>query len=89
MHGKIYQTTLKTRLTVTLPFTPVAHRLFFATILLSCLLAPHAHAATVQLVPGANVNMVAGNTWPDGDPFLQRQNEPSIAVSSRNPPLAG
>ena len=35
-------------------------------------------------VPGKNVNLVAGNTWPDGDPFLQRQNEPSVAVSSRN-----
>ena len=28
--------------------------------------------------------MVAGTTWPDGDPFLQRQNEPSIAASTRN-----
>jgi len=34
--------------------------------------------------PGQNVNMVSGITWPDGDPFLQRQNEPSIAVSTRN-----
>ncbi|PWT87347.1 MAG: hypothetical protein C5B55_14885, partial [Blastocatellia bacterium] len=29
--------------------------------------------------------MVSGTGWPGGDPFLQRQNEPSIAVSSRNP----
>jgi hypothetical protein len=29
--------------------------------------------------------MVSGITWPNGDPFLQRQNEPSIAASSRNP----
>ncbi|HVQ30321.1 MAG TPA: pentapeptide repeat-containing protein, partial [Vicinamibacteria bacterium] len=35
--------------------------------------------------PGDNVNMVAGTQWPGGDPFLQRQNEPSLAVSSRNP----
>src|SRR4051812_14276746 len=35
--------------------------------------------------PGQNVNMVAGTKWPGGDPFLQRQNEPSIAISSRNP----
>lgn len=35
--------------------------------------------------PGANVNMVSGTGWPGGDPFLQRQNEPSIAASSRNP----
>ncbi len=33
---------------------------------------------------GPNVNMVSGTTWPDGDPFLQRQNEPSIAVSTRS-----
>ena len=32
-----------------------------------------------------NVNMVKGRTFPAGDPFLQRQNEPSIAVSTRNP----
>ena len=36
-------------------------------------------------IPGSNVNMVAGTTWPDGDPFLQRQNESSMAVSTRNP----
>ena len=29
--------------------------------------------------------MVAGTDWPNGDPFLQRQNEPSLAVSTRNP----
>ena len=38
-----------------------------------------------QVVPGSNVNMVSGMTLPDGDPFLQRQNEPSGAVSTRNP----
>jgi hypothetical protein len=36
-------------------------------------------------IPGRNVNMVSGVTWPEGDPFLQRQNEPSIAASTRNP----
>jgi len=41
--------------------------------------------ATAQApTPGQNVNMVSGTQWPGGDPFLQRQNEPSIAVSSRN-----
>jgi hypothetical protein len=35
-------------------------------------------------IPGRNVNMVSGAKWPDGDPFLQRQNSPSLAVSSRN-----
>jgi photosystem II stability/assembly factor-like uncharacterized protein len=37
------------------------------------------------LMAGRNVNMVSGTTLPDGDPWLQRQNEPSIAVSTRNP----
>ena len=36
------------------------------------------------LTPGQNINMVSGTQWPDGDPFLQRQNEPSVAVSTRN-----
>src|SRR5213080_3188245 len=36
-------------------------------------------------IAGRNINMVSGTQWPGGDPFLQRQNEPSIAVSSRNP----
>jgi hypothetical protein len=38
-----------------------------------------------SLIVGRNVNMVAGDTLPDGDPYLQRQNEPSGAVSTRNP----
>src|SRR6476619_6533797 len=33
---------------------------------------------------GQNINLVPGTTWPGEDPFLQRQNEPSPAVSSRN-----
>src|SRR6185436_343644 len=36
-------------------------------------------------IPGKNVNMVSGTNFPGGDPFMQRQNEPSIAVSTRNP----
>ncbi len=43
-----------------------------------------AQAATV-LNSGPNVNMVSGTQLPYGDPWLQRQNEPSIAVSTRNP----
>src|SRR5438045_8545433 len=35
-------------------------------------------------IAGRNVNMVSGKQWPGGDPFLQRQNEPSMAVSTRN-----
>ena len=38
-----------------------------------------------EAIPDRNVNMVAGTGWPGGDPYLQRQNEPSIAVSTRNP----
>ena len=36
-------------------------------------------------LPGPNVNMVSGTEYPNGDPFLQRQNEPSINHSTRNP----
>jgi lectin-like protein len=36
-------------------------------------------------IPGRNVNMVSGDKWPEGDPHLQRQNEPSLAASTRNP----
>ena len=41
-----------------------------------------AFTTTQAQIPGRNVNMVAGQTWPDGDPFLQRQNEPTIAAST-------
>ena len=37
------------------------------------------------LVASRSVNMVSGDKWPTGDPYLQRQNEPSIAASTRNP----
>src|SRR5215208_4175319 len=43
-------------------------------------IAATAHAQ----IAGENVNMVSGTEWPGGDKFLQRQNEPSIAVSSAN-----
>ena len=36
-------------------------------------------------VAGQNIDMVSGTSFPGGDPYLQRQNEPSIAVSTRNP----
>jgi hypothetical protein len=35
-------------------------------------------------MPGPNVSMVSGAGWPGGDPFVRRQNEPFMAVSSRN-----
>jgi hypothetical protein len=38
-----------------------------------------------KLSAGRNVNMVSGITLPNGDTYLQRQNEPSMAVSTRNP----
>jgi hypothetical protein len=34
--------------------------------------------------PGQNVNMVTGTKFPGGDPYLQKQNEPSLAISTRN-----
>src|SRR5215813_1956141 len=46
---------------------------------------PQAAAQVQAPTPGQNVNMVSGTQWPGGDPYLQRQNEPSMAVSSRNP----
>ena len=55
-------------------------RLFGAAIL-----ATTAAALLQAQIPGRNVNMVSGNRWPDGDPYLQRQNEPSLAASTRNP----
>lgn len=53
--------------------------------LLSAMLSLAAVVPTLAQVSGQNVNMVSGTNWTNGDPFLQRQNEPSIAVSSRNP----
>ncbi|HEY6274129.1 MAG TPA: hypothetical protein VIX19_19275 [Terriglobales bacterium] len=62
------------------------------TRVLPCLLAIAAascfvvsHATAQNPVAGTNVNMVSGTDWTTGDPFLQRQNEPSAAVSTRNP----
>src|SRR5688500_5830724 len=57
---------------------------FAAALGVSLALSVAASHLSAQIVPGKNVNMVAGTDWPDGDPFLQRQNEPSIAASSRN-----
>ena len=44
-----------------------------------------AQQAPPPVVSGTNVNMVSGTSFPDGDPYLQRQNEPNAAVSTRNP----
>src|SRR5438270_13610530 len=45
------------------------------------------HAGLAQTPPtvGANVNMVSGIQLGDGDPFLTKQNESTMAVSSVNP----
>ncbi len=53
-----------------------------------------AQISSPPLIAGRNINMVSGTALLNetgqrvalgGDPFLQRQNEPSIAVSTRNP----
>jgi hypothetical protein len=44
-----------------------------------------APAPILGAVPSQNINMVSGTQFPGGDPYLQRQNESSMAVSSRNP----
>ena len=62
-------------------------RTLVATAILTVATSP----VSAQVIVGPNVNMGGGPasfTPPStiiGDPFLQRQNEPSIAVSSRNP----
>ena len=60
--------------------------------LLTCGVTPQAAQAQSPLTIGPNVNIGGGPATFNpatneivGDPFLQRQNEPSIAVSSRNP----
>ncbi|HVP65992.1 MAG TPA: Ig-like domain repeat protein [Anaeromyxobacteraceae bacterium] len=62
-------------------FAPV-HRVSWVLASLAVVAAPQRSAAQVV---GENVNIVSGTQWPGGDPYLQRQNEPSIAVSSVNP----
>ena len=56
----------------------------FLICIAQALVISAASAEESSLIAGQNINMVSGTRWPDGDPFLQRQNEPSIAVSSRN-----
>lgn len=64
----------------------------FAVVALGAALASVTGVSAQQITAGTNVNMVGGpasisNGPPfqiNGDPFLQRQNEPSMACSSRN-----
>lgn len=55
------------------------------SILISVTVVPPVLAQNQAPIGGRNVNVVSGREWPDGDPFLQRQNEPSLAISTRNP----
>jgi hypothetical protein len=61
-----------------------ATRRRFAVMLIGALAAAAPGLSQPKPVAGQNINMVSGTTWPGGDPFLQRQNEPSLAISSRN-----
>ena len=54
------------------------------TLIAFALFATAVSAQEPELIAGQNINMVSGTEWPTGDPFLQRQNEPTIAVSTRN-----
>jgi len=67
---------------------PPRSRSFFArsAVIVFAAFAAAAPPGRGQTVPvaGQNINMVSGTQFPGGDPFLQRQNEPSLAVSSRN-----
>ena len=69
------------------PVAPlVPSRNAFVRLILGAGLAAGMAITTIQAqIPGRNVNMVSGTSIYDGDPFLQRQNEPSIAASTRNP----
>ena len=68
-------------------FTPLVRiRSIVVRLLLGATLATGLAISTIHAqIPGRNVNMVSGVRMPEGDPFLQRQNEPSIAASTRNP----
>ena len=68
-------------------FSPLVPRRSAAVrLILGAVLAVVLAMSTIQAqIPGRNVNMVSGVRMPEGDPFLQRQNEPSIAASTRNP----
>ena len=71
----------------------MANRHWLAVFALTALMLILCQEALAEPVPGENVNMVAGPVsglgeplFPiTGDPFLQRQNEPSCDVSTRNP----
>ncbi len=68
---------------------PRQGNLLSSRLLVPLLLFAFANAAVTSVpasaqTAGQNVNMVSGTGWTNGDPFLERQNEPSLAVSTRN-----
>ena len=66
--------------------TPRTHVVRFSQLVLVLLCAIPFFTGTIDAqVAGRNINMVSGGTFPGGDPFLQKQNEPSLAMSTRNP----
>jgi hypothetical protein len=60
------------------------HLRFSRLVLVLCCCIPTLFASVSAQVAGRNVNMVSGGSFPGGDPFLQKQNEPSLAISTRN-----
>lgn len=67
---------------------PVPRGSFYVRLLSGLVIAMAVALTTVHAqkpYPGRNVNVMSGVSLPDGDPYLQRQNEPSIAGSTRNP----
>jgi hypothetical protein len=57
---------------------PVPRRASFVRVFSGITIAVGLALTTISAqIPGRNVNMVAGTEWPNGDPYLQRQNEPS------------
>ncbi len=63
---------------------PVCRNLFAVVSALLVAMPAMVSAQEPAVITGQNINMVSGTTWPDGDPFLQRQNEGSLAWSSRD-----
>ena len=51
-----------------------------ACLLVFVFVCAMASAQNTEFYPGRNINMVSGTKLPGGDPYLQRQNEPSLAV---------
>ena len=63
---------------------PATSVVFRRSVYIAFVLAVAMLACSVAQVAGRNVNMVTGGEFPGGDPFLQKENEPSIAISTRN-----